>query len=91
MKDSKRKLVGRLQRAECGLYCRTKPKGLIQNNDPAIGLLLLKNQMERRGDRSERGLRRASTGLTQAFVTLVDSVAHSARYSESSMMSTGTS
>lgn len=91
MKDSKRKLVGRLQRAECGLYCRTRPKGLIQNNDPAIGLLLLKNQMERRGDRSERGLRRGSTGLTQAFVTLVDSLAHSARCSESSMMSTGTS
>ena len=71
MKDPKRKLVDRLRRTECGLYCRARPKGLIQNRDPTIGLLLLKNQTERRGDRSERGLRRGSTGLTQAFVTLV--------------------
>lgn len=71
MKDSKRKLGNRLRQTECGLFQRARPNGLIQNRDPTIGLLLLKNQTERSGGRLERELRRGSMGLTQAFVTLV--------------------
>lgn len=71
MKDPKKKLIDCLRRTECSPYCRARPNGLIQNRDPTIGLLLLKNQTERGGDRSERRLRRGAAGSTQAFVTLV--------------------
>jgi hypothetical protein len=70
VKDPKRKLVDRLRRTECGLYCRARLKRLIQNTDPTIGLLLLKNQTERKGDHSERRLRGGSTGSAQTHVTL---------------------